>query len=83
MSKSKKPPVARCPKCAGSGTVTLPPQLAATLAAIGKQGATARELHAAHGGWGVSCWNNRLETLKRRGMVRRERDSRWFRYFRV
>lgn len=72
----------RCSRCDGSGRVALPPELQRTLDLLRKHKTlTPIELHA-HMEFGApTAANNRLETLRRLELAKRERiDGKRWRY---
>lgn len=73
--------VMTCPKC-GEGSVPLPESLQETLNEVRRTpGFTAQEMLDRFPGIGVTAINNRLEDLRRIGLVRRQRDSHSWRYY--
>lgn len=69
-----------CRHCEGSGKETLPEPLRQTLMKLGKKRATSEDLREE--GVTREAINNRLEQLRELGFVSREREGRFFLYFR-
>lgn len=74
-----------CPQCEGKGRVGLPNSLSDTLAMIPKNGARCAEELAQKSieDIGVTAWSNRLVNLLMLGLVKRERDGKYWRYSRA
>lgn len=72
-----------CPKCGGNGTVPMTSALLEMLSLVKRMpGKTAPEyINSVHSQLVTTSFNNRLEELRRLGLVRRERDGKSFRYF--
>lgn len=82
-------PIIKCPRCDGSGRVVLNGLLATTLALVSFQseGVTVSEAWQRNlTAWPsskikITAMNNRLEELRKLGLVDRVRDERAWRYF--
>ena len=77
-----KIPTIECPHCAGLGKVPISGSLAETLEAVRSQrGITAIQVHAKLGDQiGITAVNNRLEDLRRIGLLIRQRVGHQWMY---
>lgn len=73
-----------CKMCRGTGRMALDESLAETLKAIPRRGfVTSHSLQRNNPDLTPNAFNNRLERLRRFGLVRRERHGKFFHYFRT
>ena len=85
MSQRQAVPNIVCPKCAGKGELPLArvhPELTLALDdVIRHRGMSAPEMAAFYDGVGTTALNQRLEHLRKLGLVRRKRSGRSWRYY--
>lgn len=78
-------PTMQCPTCEGTGRAPLPEALQETLNVMPKKGTfTAADLQSKIPSTvTVNAMNNRLESLRDLGMVKRERNGKFWNYSRI
>lgn len=75
-------PKVTCDKCGGSGDMSLPEPLQQTFDAVRKN-TTTEDLHKRFPNISRTAQNNRMEALRKMGLLIRERAGKWWLYSRA